>query len=207
MDNVTINDWLESLAAKVPTPGGGAVAALAAAVAAAQLGMVAAYTTGPKWQDREERMQELSAELADLRAAALGLVSADAKAFSAVGAAYQLPKETEAEKTARKVAIQQSLALAADPSAKTAQLATHLVKIAEEIAASGNPSVISDVAVSASVARAALESAIVNIEINEHALEDLGTKQDLKQAVVDATEAIQDADVVIETVRDQIGAA
>lgn len=207
MNNASIEDWLETLAAKQPTPGGGAVAALSAAIAAAQLGMVAIYTTGPKWQDRESRMQELYKELTELRAQALALVEADAQAFAKVGSAYGLPKETEDEKAARVEAIQAALTQAADPPSKTAQLAEQIVNIAAEILESGNPSVISDVAVSASMARAALESAIVNIEINEHSLKDPKIKQGLKQILEDACDQIQKADEVIEQVRDRIASA
>lgn len=207
MNSVSINDWLESLAAKVPTPGGGAVAALAAAIAAAQLGMVAIYTTGPKWQDREAQMQELHKELAELRNKALALVEADAAAFAKVGAAYGLSKETDGEKAARAQTIQEALAGAADPPVKTAQLAGRLVEIAAEIATTGNPSVISDVAVGASLAKASLESAIVNIEINEHSIKDPSAKQKLRQAVEDASDFIQEADNVVGVVRDGMGSA
>jgi methenyltetrahydrofolate cyclohydrolase len=44
----TIGTFLDKLAAKTPAPGGGAVAALHAAEAAALLAMVARYTTGPR---------------------------------------------------------------------------------------------------------------------------------------------------------------
>ncbi len=201
MTDMSVNDWLESLAAKQPTPGGGAVAALAAAIAAAQLAMVAIYTTGSKWQDREVRMKELNEELSELRGKALELVDADAKAFAKVGAAYGMPKETDDQKAARTEAIQESLVQAADPPTQTAQLAGRLVEIAVEIAKQGNPSVISDVAVGASLAKASLESAIMNIEINEIAIKDTSVKQKLRQAVDDASDFIQKADNVVEVVR------
>ncbi len=204
MDSVGLAAWLDSLAAKQPTPGGGAVAALSAAIAAAQLEMVAAYTTGPKWQDREARMNELAKELAELRKQALVLVESDAEAFTQVGSAYALPKETDSEKADRKTAIQKALKAAAQPPMQTAELAKRLVEIAKEISGSGNPNVISDVAVGASLAKASLESAIANIEINQHALEDTDAKKLLGAAVQVAQDAVKDADTVIETVRNQM---
>lgn len=207
MDDVSLAGWLESLAAKKPTPGGGAVAALAAAISAAQLEMVAAYTTGPKWQDSETRMKELIKKLGGLRSDALALVQADAEAFAKVGSAYQMPKETEDEKTIRKSAVQKALAEAAGPPTKTAQLAARLVEIAAELAKTGNQSVISDVAVGASMARVALEAAIVNIEINAHALEDALVQKTLRAAVGEATGAIQDAGTVTGAVRDRLAAS
>lgn len=204
MDKITLEAWLDSLAAKAPTPGGGAVAALAAAIAAAQLGMVAIYTTGPKWQDREADMQKLSDELGDLRTEALRLVKADAEAFARVGSAYQLPKTTDAEKAVRQAAIQQALLLAAEPPRQTAQLAIKLIKPAEMLEDRGNPNVISDVAVASAMIRAALEAAIVNIEINERHIEDTDTKQRLQKVIEEAEQALAATDNVTETVRKHI---
>lgn len=196
----TITNWLDSLAAQTPTPGGGAVAALSAAIAAAQLGMVAAYTTGVKWQDREEQMKEFVEETTALRSQALELMQADAEAFSKVGAAYQLPKDSPE----RAEAIQQALAQAADPPSKVARLAARVVEVAEDLATSGNPNVISDVAVGASMAKASLESAIVNIQINEKSLKNTEVKSTLKAAVAQAEKAIKSADAVIKTVKEQL---
>lgn len=201
MERDAIQDWLNALAAKQPTPGGGAAAALQAAIAAALIGMVTIYTTGPKWTDREARMKQLNKEAAELRAKALALVQADAAAFDQVGAAYRLPKGTPDEKMARTVAIQQALTGAANPPSDIVLLAIRLVEVAEEIADKGNPNVISDVAVASSTARAALEAAIVNIEINEQAITDEPTKKWLKETVDQATKAIKKADTVTERVR------
>ncbi|HSX24077.1 MAG TPA: cyclodeaminase/cyclohydrolase family protein [Candidatus Saccharimonadales bacterium] len=205
MDNIKVTDWLDNLAAKTPAPGGGAVAALAAAVAAAQLGMVAVYTTGPKWQDREVQMQELNEQLALLRTEALALVQADTEAFAKVGAAYQLPKTSDVETAARSAAIQKALAAAAEPPVQTAKVAELLVEIAAKLAHAGNPNVISDVAVGAALARSALEAAIVNIEINERELVDAAAKHSLQSAAQHANEIILKAQEVIKTVRKQIG--
>lgn len=204
MNNSTIDDWLDSLAAKQPTPGGGAVAALAVAMAAAQLNMVTAYTTGPKWQDREEHMQELSKQLMSLRTQALAVAKDDAEAFASLSAAYKLPKDTEAEKSKRQATIQRALATAAEPPVKTAKLAGQVVEIAGELVESGNPNVLSDVAVGASLARAALEAAIVNIEINAKGLEDESVKTNLRGVVENATDFIQEVDVAVESVRDKL---
>ena len=60
MLDVRIAEWLDELADRKPTPGGGAVAALCAASSAALLEMVGNYTTGKKWADREEAMRRSS---------------------------------------------------------------------------------------------------------------------------------------------------
>src|SRR5207245_7551373 len=98
------------------TVGGGA-AALTAGIRAAFIGMVTAYTTGEKWQDRQARMRELNAEAAELRSAALALVGEDEAAFAAVGAAYRMPRSTDAEKSERGRALQVARGAAGQPPA------------------------------------------------------------------------------------------
>ena len=63
----SVEAWLVELADRTPTPGGGGAAGLMAAISAALIGMVTAYTTGEKWQDREPRMRELNKEAAERR--------------------------------------------------------------------------------------------------------------------------------------------
>ncbi|HSU09646.1 MAG TPA: cyclodeaminase/cyclohydrolase family protein, partial [Pseudonocardia sp.] len=81
MFDARMSDWLDQLAGRTPAPGGGAVAALCAASAAALLEMVANYTTGNKWADREGTMKAIVTETAELRARAAQLAVDDAAAF------------------------------------------------------------------------------------------------------------------------------
>lgn len=205
--NVTdmqLGTWLDSLAARQPTPGGGAVAALAAAISAAQLSMVASYTTGPKWQDREARMLAMVSELNQIRQQALDLMAADTQAFKQVGNAYSLPKESDEDKQARQVAIQQALQAAATPPSDAVTLAIKLISCAEELAEQANPNLISDVTVGAAMAVTALESAIVNIEINLKQLEDSALREKLETIITSAHAAADTGQEVIQTVNQRI---
>ena len=178
---------------------------MAAAAAASLVGMVSIYTTGPKWQDRESEMQNVHDQAAAQRTRALELMQADELAFAAVGAAYALPRGTEEEKETRERAIQQALAKAADPPRQVAVLATEIITLAATLVSRGNGSVISDVAVAASFARAALEAALVNIEINANLLHDQELKDELAQAVAACETAMQQAEAVVAAVRRRIG--
>ncbi len=200
----SVETWLQELADRTPTPGGGGAAGLTAAISAALIGMVTAYTTGEKWQDRQARMTELNAEAAELRAAALALVGEDEAAFAAVGAAYRMPRGTDAEKSERALAIQVALVEAAQPPAGVARVARRLVDIAGELVQSGNPNVVSDVGVASAAARAALQAAVLNIEINLRQITDPQVGMDLRAEVAAATEYIERADAVTERVREAI---
>lgn len=162
----TLEHYLSELGAKVPAPGGGAVAALHAAQAAALIAMVARYTTRAK--DAEHRpVIDRIIEAADAAGArALALADADAAAFTAVGAAYKLPKDTDDERAARSEAINAALVEAARVPAAVVDEADEILSLAAELLPIGNPNVVTDIGAAADAARAAAMSSQLNIEIN-----------------------------------------
>ena len=196
MFDARMSDWLDQLAGRTPAPGGGAVAALCAASAAALLEMVANYTTGKKWADREEAMKAIITEAAELRARAAQLAVDDAAAFGAVGEAYGLPKATDEEKAARSAAIQEATLGAAEPPVQVGRVAMRIVTIADEMVEPANPNVLSDVGVAAATARAALSGSITNITVNAAFLTDDATARDLLDRVGELERAMQQADGV-----------
>lgn len=161
-----IGDYLGELAAKVPAPGGGAVAALHAAQGAALVAMVARYTTRAK--DAEHRpVIDRIIEAADAaRQRALALADADAAAFTAVGAAYKLPKDTEDAAAARSTAIGEALLEAARVPAAVVDEADEILSLATELLPIGNPNVVTDIGAAGAAARAAAVTSQLNIEVN-----------------------------------------
>src|SRR5664280_547322 len=144
MQDKTIGAWLSELGSRAPTPGGGSAAALSAAISAGLLEMVANYTIGKRWFDREARMHQVLGEASRLRLAAAGLAADDEVAFTAVGAAYKLPKGSPHEQREREVAIQHALRGAAEPPIQVGQLAMRLLELGKELAEQGNPNVLSE---------------------------------------------------------------
>jgi methenyltetrahydrofolate cyclohydrolase len=196
MFDARMSDWLDQLADRTPAPGGGAVAALCAASSAALLEMVARYTTGGKWADREQAMKAVVAEAAELRARAAQLAQDDAEAFRAVGAAYGLPRSTPQEKAARTTAIQGATRGAAEPPVQVGWVATRLVALADEMVEPANPNVLSDVGVAAATARAALSGSITNITVNAAYLSDPEVSRGLLDEVTALETAMGRADAV-----------
>ncbi|MEV6135474.1 cyclodeaminase/cyclohydrolase family protein [Nocardia sp. NPDC051990] len=162
----TLAQYLNDLAAKVPAPGGGAVAALHAAQGAALVAMVARYTTRAK--DAEHRpVIDRIIEAADAaRERALALADADAAAFTAVGHAYKLPKGSPEQAAARTDAIAAALLEAARVPAAVVDEADEVLSLATELLPIGNPNVVTDIGAAADAARAAATSSQLNIEIN-----------------------------------------
>ena len=168
-----VEGFLASVASDVPTPGGGASAALAGATGAALIEMVARLTLGRKgYEGVQERMGALLAEAETARATLLELADRDASAFEGVMAAFKMPKETGAEKAARSAAIQQGYLSAATVPLEVAERAAALMELAREATAAGNASAASDGASAAQCLSAAVWAATYNVEINAAALKD-----------------------------------
>ncbi|OCF85272.1 formimidoyltetrahydrofolate cyclodeaminase [Nocardia brasiliensis] len=157
---------MSDLAAKIPAPGGGAVAALHAAQAAALVAMVARYTTRAKDADNRPVVDRVIEAADAARGRALALADADAAAFTAVGAAYKLPKGTPEEESARTAAINAALLEAARVPAAVVDEADEVLSLAGELFPIGNPNVVTDIGAAADACRAAAASSQLNIEIN-----------------------------------------
>lgn len=184
----TVVDYLESLAAKVPAPGGGAAAALHLAQAAALVSMVARYTSGPKYAEHQELVTTICANADAVRAQALRLMDDDMTAFNGVIASYKLPKSTAEEAEARAAAISSAATYAAAVPVEVAEAAAAVLSQAEELLPVANRNVISDVAAAADAARAAATTARVNVEINLPSIAEPGTRESLldRISVVDS---------------------
>ncbi|WP_225727573.1 MULTISPECIES: cyclodeaminase/cyclohydrolase family protein [unclassified Nocardia] len=162
----TLAQYLSDLAAKVPAPGGGAVAALHAAQGAALVAMVARYTTRAKDADNRPVVDRIIEAADSARQRALALADADAAAFTAVGAAYKLPKDTPEQVAARTAAINDALVQAAKVPAAVVDEADEILTLAAELLPIGNPNVVTDIGAAADACRAAAGSSQLNIEIN-----------------------------------------
>lgn len=203
-----IGAWLDELASPAPAPGGGAAAAMLAAVGAGLIEMVCNLTIGkPRYAEHEEVMRATLISATELRLSAGQLAAEDAAAFRAVSRAYRLPKESDEEKAARTRAIQAALIEAADVPLRVAAVAAEVIGLSDRILAGANVNVISDVAVAASAGRAALDSAVINVEINISAMSDPGGRATLRGDLDRLVPASAVADRVVAAVRHRVGGA
>jgi methenyltetrahydrofolate cyclohydrolase len=204
MQDQSVGGFLSRLADRVPAPGGGASAALHAAQAAALLAMVGRYSNGAKYAEHRAEIDEVVSESDRLRSRALQLAVDDEVAFSAVAAAYGLPKSTDEEKADRSTAIAEALVGAAQPPAETVQVAADLVDLAERILPVGNRNVLSDVAAAAEALRAAAVVGQVNVEVNLSGIRDQVARAELKSAASAADVIKERADRITTAVRKEI---
>lgn len=169
----SIERFLDELASKAPTPGGGSAAAIIGSMGAALASMVCNLTVGKeKYADVEADLLTALEAAEGLRARLLDMVNEDVRVFDAVMAAYALPRDSDADKTARTGAIQRALREATEVPLACARACAELIDITEVVARKGNPGVISDAGVAVLAAHAALRSAALNVYINTGAIKD-----------------------------------
>ncbi|MBI3960479.1 MAG: cyclodeaminase/cyclohydrolase family protein [Chloroflexi bacterium] len=190
----TLQEFLDALAAGESTPGGGGAAALTGSQAAALLSMVLNFTVGrKKYADVEDEMRVVLACTEDLRTQLLSLVDRDAEAFGAVAACYTMPKTTDEEKTARTAAMQKAMKGAAEVPFVVAKKCLEVLQLAEPVGAKGNSTVVSDAATSAYLALAALNSGLLNVEINLKYIKDDSFNEEWAAKVAELRAAAADA--------------
>jgi formiminotetrahydrofolate cyclodeaminase len=169
-----IDEMLAATASKDPVPGGGGIAALTAASAAALVEMVANLTIGKKGYEKvEPMMRDIRSQAEELRIRYQDGIDEDAHAFEGVIRAVRLPKDTP-ERTA---IVQQAFKnAAAIPFA-----------LGKEVVRYGNAWVITDGAIAAMNARAAMRSAFYSVRVNLKSI----TDEDYVHFMMDAIEDIE----------------
>lgn len=165
--DTTCEKFLEELASKQPTPGGGAASALCGATAAALTAMLGNLTAGKAGSEANDKMAlEIIIAADKLRLEQAQLADDDAAVFNKFMEAYKMPKATDTEKAMRTAAIGQAAIAAAEVPMQIADKSLEVLKLARKLIVFGNPNAISDGTVSALMARAALRSALYNVKIN-----------------------------------------
>ncbi|MDZ7346773.1 MAG: cyclodeaminase/cyclohydrolase family protein, partial [candidate division KSB1 bacterium] len=162
-----LDRFLALLSSDSPTPGGGSVSALSAALGAALSAMVAGDTvSNAAYRRRRPRMEELAVRAQSLLCQSSALVDEDSRSFDAFMAALRLPQKTEAEKAARAAAKEKAAIHMTKVPLQTIKVAWEVLQIAEELVKYGNPNALSDAAVAALQAEAAAWGAYYNVRIN-----------------------------------------
>jgi len=189
-----LHEYTDALASGQATPGGGSAAALVGALAAALNSMVANFTVGrEKYAAVQDDVQSALVESERLRSELQGLVQADTEAYGMVAASYKLPRETEEQKLGRTMAIQAALRSAVQVPMAVARACRLVLLWAADLADKGNPNLITDAGVSAKLALAALECAVLNAEVNLVSMTDktyVNACQNELQALVEESEGL-----------------
>lgn len=169
----SVQTFLDELASKSSTPGGGSAAAVMGAMGTALVGMVCNLTIGKKgYEAVDADMQALLQRAEALRARLADMVRADVEVFDKVMAAYGLPKDSDEQKAARSAAIQEALKQATDVPMECARACAETIALSRIAAEKGNRNVATDAGVAVMAAYAALKSAALNVYVNTGSIRD-----------------------------------
>ncbi len=165
--------FLDQLASKAPTPGGGGAAAIMGSMGAALVSMVCNLTIGKeKYADVEEELKSVLDQAEALRIRLTEMIQADVQVFDRVMASYGMPKDTDEQKDARSAEIQEALKAATDVPLECAKASADVIKLSRVVAEKGNLNVISDAGVAVLAGYGALKSAALNVNINIGGIKD-----------------------------------
>jgi glutamate formiminotransferase/formiminotetrahydrofolate cyclodeaminase len=170
---MTLRGFADELSMDSPAPGGGSVAALCGALAAALAAMVANLTVGKKgYEDVHGEMVETAVRAQRLKDDLLAAVDADTEAFNKVMEAFRLPKTTPEQAAEKDRAVEAANKEATLVPLRVLELAVEAVGLARIAAAKGNKNSVSDAGVAGLAGQAAGEGANYNVLINLAGIED-----------------------------------
>ncbi len=169
--DLSLARFAQETAAESPAPGGGSIAAYCGVLGAALGTMVANLSSHKKgWDSRWEEFSIQAEKGQRIMKEMLYLVDEDTNAYNLIMAAFGLPKSTDAEKAARKAAIDATTVYAIKIPFRTMELAYESFALAKEMILNGNPNCASDAGVGALCARAAVKGTYLNVKTNAKGL-------------------------------------
>lgn len=160
-------DFINELASKAPTPGGGGASAYCGALATALASMVGNLTVGKKtYAAVEDEVKEALAQLEEQRNKLIELIDKDAQAFEPLSRAYRLPRATSEELAHKNKVMQQALVGATEVPLEIMEICAQVITTSKFLAHNGSRLALSDVGVAVLFAKAALKGASLNVYAN-----------------------------------------
>ncbi len=198
MREMNLNQFLEQLASAAPVPGGGGASALAGALGIALGNMVGSLTVGKKkYAAVEDEIRDLNEKAAALREELLCLVEKDAEVFEPLSKAYGIPKDDPG----REEVMANVLKAAAEVPLAIMKKCCEALDLIAVYAEKGSVLAVSDAGCAASLCRAAMESAALNVYINTKSMADRQLAETLNREVCAMLqEYSQKADAIYQSV-------
>lgn len=164
---MTVDDYLATVASDAPAPGGGSAAALCGAQGACLVTMVAGQTVSKTRYEVEWPIAAKVIEEGTPVYKALALqVDKDTEAYNLVADAYKMPKATEEEKAVRRKAIADATLIATEVPFETLRLALAAMELAATLPGHYNTNCASDLGVGVHNLHTCAHGAWMNVKIN-----------------------------------------
>jgi formiminotetrahydrofolate cyclodeaminase len=161
-------DFLDRIADRTPTPGGGAVAAASGALACAMGRMVAAYSIGKKTEPtKKARVESVLGKLVRADRAMRRLIAEDAAAYTRLTQAAKAVRESESAKPEHQAALATAILVPLEMMA----LAAETLIVLDELKEDASRCLLSDLGVAAVLAEATARAARYSVVVNLRDLE------------------------------------
>ena len=186
MLTLPVTEFLVQAASRSPAPGGGAVAAVTGAGAAALVSMVGELTIGRK------RYRDVQVEVTALRDRAVAVMRSlqeaaveDADAYGAYLRASALPRDGADARERREAEVAAAVVRMTRAPLATAEHCAEVLGLARQLAPIGAVHAISDAGVALHLAHAALKSALLTVDVNLPFLRDAEMADAIRKRRVD----------------------
>lgn len=206
LTDMDLNAFAYETASESPAPGGGSIAAYSGALGTA-LGTMVANLSATKrgWEDRWKEFSDWAVKGQGIMKELLALVDEDTAAFNTIMAAFQMPKDSDAENEARSKAIQEATKYAIEVPLKVMRTCYLSMEVIKAMAEKGNPNSASDAGVGALCAYAGVEGAFLNVKINASSCEDKGfVERVMREGHAITVEAARMRDEILQMVQKNI---
>ncbi len=177
LEKQSIGGFLQQLADRTPTPGGGAVAATSLATAAAMAHMAVSYSHGrATLQSFDALHKEAMDILSTLPSKAMQLADQDATAYGQLNQLWKLKEDDPV----RLEGWDQAVKGAIDAPLEVMRQAMEMLELVSRLVEATTPMLISDLAVAAITAESAARSAHWNVLINLPSVRDAAHGESLE---------------------------
>ena len=167
MTTKSCREFVTVLASSEPAPGGGGASALVAAIGTALGNMVGSLTVGKKkYADVEAEIVALKEKCDKLQTELLDQVPADAEGFVPLAKAYGIPKDDPT----REEVLEAATITACQVPMRIMELCCESLDAISVFAAKGSRLAVSDAGCGATIVKAALQAASLNVFINTKTL-------------------------------------
>jgi formiminotetrahydrofolate cyclodeaminase len=190
----------DQVASTDPIRGGGSVSIIAAALGVASIhkGIVVSLKKAGTDFARHQKLLDVSSRTAALLISLSELADADSRAFQSYLKACELPRTTECEKAARKIAREAGLVRATEVPLEAAAAMGRVLELAEAVAGLVDAHVRSEVLAGSVLLRASIRSVLFSVDANLSGISDAMLRGSLR---VQRDELERTASLPVETNR------
>lgn len=191
--DMTVQEFIDTLASDAVAPGGGSVSALAGANGAALIVMAGELTYNKKkFKELDEEIQKVYKDnvnfFSNAKSRFLKYVDEDTDAFNLLMSAFKMAKDTEAEKEKRSLEIQKATVETIRVPLEVCRLSLESMRKIADVMQYSNKNTISDQGVGVMMLHTALQGSAMNVLINLSGLHDQEQAQEYRRIVEDIKE-------------------